>query len=411
MANRYCYLLVLVLLAALAVCGAADRASAQGSAIAIIDVHTHLVPGPGMRFEDSVATAVKLMDRYRVGTSIVMSPPRKAGIRQNYDAADFRAVLKKYPGRFVYLGGGGTLNPMLHSNSDPARVTAQVRTKFAAEARRLIDGGAKGFGEIGSLHISLSRQHGYTYVPADHPLLKLLADIAAERGVPIDLHMDAARSEMTPPPQLAKFPNNPQKFPATLEGLEGLLSHNRKAIIVWAHCGTDHLGDFNAGTVAGLMQRHANLYLSLKVTGPRAQTLNKLFSPGRLDPEWRALFERFPDRFTIGTDNFYADPKGQGPTMEFSRKAEPRLQATAAFLSLLPPGLARKIGRDNAIKLYRLNSREAPASIPNPSAVSPTPAPVGRERKRLCRHGNMAHCKVACQRGVQAACAQLKRGR
>jgi hypothetical protein len=66
MANRYCYLLVLALLAALAVCGAADRASAQGSAIAIIDVHTHLVPGPGMRFEDSVATAVKLMhvDRY-----------------------------------------------------------------------------------------------------------------------------------------------------------------------------------------------------------------------------------------------------------------------------------------------------------------------------------------------------------
>jgi len=28
-------------------------------------------------------------------------------------------------------------------------------------------------------------------VPADHPLLRVLADVAAARGMPVDLHMDA----------------------------------------------------------------------------------------------------------------------------------------------------------------------------------------------------------------------------
>ena len=109
MTARIAYLTMLSYLL-LAVCGQATPAFAQKSSIPVIDVHAHLVPGTGLRFEKSLAAAVRIMDRYGIATSILMSPPRKAGIRQNYDVADFRAALKKYPGRFVYLGGGGTLN-------------------------------------------------------------------------------------------------------------------------------------------------------------------------------------------------------------------------------------------------------------------------------------------------------------
>lgn len=333
-------------------------ANAQDGSVPIIDVHVHLVPGPQGRFEKSVDAAIRMMDRFGIATSILMSPPRKAGVRQNYDIADFQSALEKYPGRFAYLGGGGTLNPMLHSFADPAGIGPRVRFRFARQARRLIDRGAKGFGEIGGLHISLILQHGYTYVPADHPLLRLLADIAAERDVPIDLHMDAAGVARKPPPHLARLPNNPETFPETLKDLEALLSHNREAKIVWAHGGTDHLGDFSAATVARLMAKHDNLYLSLKVSGPKARTYNKLFSRGKLDPEWAALFRRLPDRFVIGSDSFYADPDGLGPTMDFSKRAAPRLQATSVFLSLLPPDIARRIARDNAIDIYKLDGRD-----------------------------------------------------
>jgi hypothetical protein len=256
---------------------------------------------------------------------------------------------------------------------------------------------------MSSLHISLLRQHGYSYVPADHPLLKLLADIAAANGVPIDLHMDAVRDEMKPPPRLAKLPNNPKIFPATLNALENLLSHNRQAIIVWAHGGSDHLGDLSATTVAGLIERHSNLHLSLRVSGPRAKTHNKLFSPGRVNANWLSLLKRFPDRFTIGSDNFYADPEGSGAIAEFSRNAEPRLRATATFLSLLPAYLAQKIGRDNAVRIYGFVDGDAPTM---PASSSTPPASRGR-----CRDGNMAHCRIACSRGVSRACARLKRGK
>ena len=99
--------------------------NAQKANIGVVDVHTHLVPGPRLSFERSVAAAVELMDRYGIATSILMSPPRMAGIRQNYDVGNFRAALAKYPGRFVFLGGGGTLNPMLHSHADVSTITAE----------------------------------------------------------------------------------------------------------------------------------------------------------------------------------------------------------------------------------------------------------------------------------------------
>lgn len=215
MSIRYLQL-ILALVLTLATCTVAGTVTAQKSSIAVVDVHAHLVPGSGMRFDRSLATAVRIMDRFGIATSILMSPPRVRGIKQNYDIADFRSALRKYPGRFVYLGGGGTLNPTLHSYRNHSKVTDKVRRAFAAQARRLVDQGAHGFGEMGGLHISLSPKHGYTYVPADHPLLKVLADVAAEHNLPLDLHMDAVKSQMKPPPQLARLPNNPKKFPATL---------------------------------------------------------------------------------------------------------------------------------------------------------------------------------------------------
>jgi predicted TIM-barrel fold metal-dependent hydrolase len=216
---------------------------------------------------------------------------------------------------------------------------------------------------------------------------------------------------MKTPPNLAKFPKNPGTFPATIPALERLLAHNRKARIIWDHGGTDHLGDFSAATVGGLMDRYDNLYVSLKVPGPKAQSVVKLFRAGALDPEWRSLLSRHSDRFVIGTDTFYAGPDGTGVIAEFAKYAQTRLRLTSQFLSLLPAELARKIGRDNALRLYRLSPEQAPNEIPTvaTTASPPSPAPVKRAGG-TCRDGNMAACTIACQRGFKKACARLKRG-
>lgn len=48
--------------------------------------------------------------------------------------------------------------------------------------------------------------------------------------------------------------------------------------------------------------------------------------------------------------------RGRGPGLTFAERNEPKLQATVHFLSLLPAEIVRKIGRDNAVRLYNLRA-------------------------------------------------------
>jgi hypothetical protein len=68
-----------------------------------------------------------------------------------------------------------------------------------------------------------------------------------------------------------------------------------------------------------------------------------------LKEEWLQLIREHPDRFIIGTDQFYMSPRsprGQiGPT-----RAEPMNR----FFSLLPPDLAIKVGQENPRRIFGL---------------------------------------------------------
>jgi len=330
-----------------------DSATAEDGINGIIDTHAHLVPDEAMHFDEALAAAIDVMDRYGIATTFVMSPPSSPAVDRKYDLDDFSAAAKRYPGRFRFMGGGGSLNPIVHGHPDPSSVTPAVREAFAAEARRLIRTGALGFGEMSSLHISLSAKHRFAFVPADHPLLLLLADIAAEENVPIDLHCDTLQTEMATPQRLARFPNNPKRMPATIPALERLLAHNPKARIIWAHAGTDHLGDFTPERIGAMLDRYPNLFLSLKIASPRSQSENKVFSRKKLDSIWHDLLIRHADRFVIGTDSFYGGAGAAGVIVGFTEITEPHQRMTRLFLSKLPPEVARQIGRENARRLYR----------------------------------------------------------
>jgi predicted TIM-barrel fold metal-dependent hydrolase len=388
----------------------ANMSARAEQVLGIIDTHVHLVPGKDLDFHKAIKAVIEKMDQYGVATSILMPPPRSVKIRQNYDYSDFCEQLNEYPGRFLCMGGGGSLNITLHTNRDPEQVSEETKKEFAASARKIAAGGVVGYGEISSLHISLADKHAYSFVPADHPLLKVLADVAAEQSLPIDLHMDALARATPPPARLASLPNNPKKFPETLSALDRLLSHNAETTIVWAHAGTDHLGDFSPKVIRSLMEKHDNLYVSLKVVGPKAGTPNRLFSPGKIQPEWLSLLQRYSDRFVIGTDGFYTDPEGRGPGRIFAQTSENRLKATRAFLSLLPKGLSAKIAHQNAKQIYGLKSAQAPVISIGNSASTPS-RPRQSQNAGLCKDGNMEHCKIVCQRGNQRACQRLQKGR
>src|SRR2546421_10470580 len=90
----------------------------------------------------------------------------------------------------------------------------------------------------------------------------LLADIAAEHNVPIDLHMEAL--PQTIPTPAAYGPPNPQALHGNIAPFERLLSHNPRAKIVWAHAGADNIRYGTPTPSRRLVQAHPHRYMELK---------------------------------------------------------------------------------------------------------------------------------------------------
>lgn len=318
-----------------------------------IDVHFHLVADKGdlESFDEAARMALRVMDTEGMRTIVIMSPPRP---NENFDIESLAAVAKKYSPRMVMFGGGGTLNPMLQEAGRSPQVTEEVRRRFEETAQRIIASGARGFGEIAAHHVSLSPSHGYESVPADHPLLLLLADIAAQHDVPIDLHFDPVPEDIEKPAHLSS-PKNPPVLKENLGSLERLLAHNRKTKIVWAHAGADPVGFFTPKLAREMLGRHTNLSFSIRPTLNKADAM---VSPkGPINAEWIAVLRDFPDRFVIGSDTFVVPTRYTGPEAPriFASRAEVQLRGIRRLLSHLPTDLARRIGYENAERLYRFN--------------------------------------------------------
>ncbi len=321
-----------------------------------IDVHSHLVGGRSSQsdYYGAMSEAINIMDSFGIRKTFILPPPQIS----SQDWYDFPAIidaLKHHPQRFAFLGGGGALNTSIHRYSEPETVTDSIKRIFTVKAEEIIKAGAIGFGEIASLHISAASGHPYEFVPADHPLILLLADVAAKFNVPIDLHMDATTEEV-PVPRRFKGGDNPRILPRTVGSLQRLLAHNRQAKIVWAHGGSDPLGAMTPTLIGSLMDEYPNLYVSLRVVGGKAPMHNKLLARGSIEPQWLKLLIRHANRFVIGTDSFFVSPNlmGSGPGSKFAERNVQKIKATRHFLSLLPPEVFHKIARDNASLIYKI---------------------------------------------------------
>ena len=328
--------------------GAAHQASSATpvpAASPFVDVHVHLDP---VNFERSVRSAVEAMAGENAARIIFMPPPFTDDDPVRYDAEAILPYVKAYPGKFAVLGGGGTLNAMIHRSVESGDTGPDVRRRFQQQAEALLREGATGFGELAAEHFQGATP--YQSAPPDHPLFLLLADIAAEHGVPIDLHMEAV-SQTMPVPTGLKSPPNPPQLRANLAAFERLLDHNPRARIIWAHAGWDNTGDRTAGLCRRLLAAHPNLYMDVKID-PAKPGLNSPLADGAagtIKPEWLQLFRDFPDRFVVGTDQHYPEPS-PGPQ---------RWQAAVLLLNQLPAELQRKIGMENAARLYPDRPRPA----------------------------------------------------
>jgi len=332
---------------------AGERRPMSGGGI-YIDAHNHLVgkfrsrSGSATDFYGAARITLAKMDELGIRKMIIMPPPFSPHHPGIYDLEHLADIVKKYPDRFAFLGGGETLNVMIQEAVHDGSVSSRQRRRFIERAGEILSMGAIGFGEFAIEHFCLGRKHNYQSAPADYPLFLLLADVAAKHDVPIDIHMEALPERM-PLPKGLRSPPNPRELSPNIEAFERLLAHNPKAKILWSHVGWDNTGHRTAALTAGLLEKHPNLYMSFKISPRDSLAETCPIERGRgLKAEWLEVIREFPDRFIIGSDQFYMSPEMRG-------RIGPRsVEPTNRFFSLLPPDPARKTGYDNPRFIFNL---------------------------------------------------------
>lgn len=316
--------------------------------VAYMDVHAHLfgVVGHGNAddYEGAAEKALKTMDELGIRRMLVLPPPFGSERGRAYDAELLLGVIRRYPGKFAVLGGGGTLCPLILEAANKGKLSSDLRQRFEQQAERLAGTGIVGFGELTSEHFSLGPNHPYLSAPADHPLFLLLADIAARHNLPMDIHMEAVE-EVADLDSRYRTPPNPSRLTPNIEALERLLRHNRQARIIWAHLGWDNTGQRTVHLTRRLLERNSNLYMSFKI-GQDSLPVNKPLGAGKeLAAEWRALIEAFPDRFMVGSDQFFVTPRSD---RRFPQHPKP----VRILLNSLPEELATRVGVENPTRIF-----------------------------------------------------------
>jgi predicted TIM-barrel fold metal-dependent hydrolase len=280
------FVLTLVILAAPAI--AADYTGP------LIDAHSHV---PNATAIDAYVAAMK---RHNVSKVVLLG----VGGVQKEDAAWIAAAVKKYPDQVV----AGEPVPEPTSPEAAARLDAALARSGARAA--------------GEAHIrQVSRKIDRS--PADPAFVKLL-EVAARHRVPVVIHQELD--------------------PKAVAALEAALKAAPSATLVLAHAGSAA-----PATLESLIARHKNLVVDL--SGMHFQRTPALATEtGPLDPAWKAIIEKHPERFVIGIDVWAArlfEPAMLDRLMTWTRR----------ILGELSPAAAERVAHRNAAALFGVDLR------------------------------------------------------
>jgi Tat protein secretion system quality control protein TatD with DNase activity len=297
----------------------------------IIDAHGHL----GASFDWDIM--VEAMDRNDVTHMIVMARyyPGPEGARDLPGSdEDALRLAEQYPGKFFPLVG--MQRPLLTGSNKWRSLDRAVERLIDETERKLASGKFFGIGEFIVRHWAYSRgSHAEQENPIYCAFMQRMSAIAGRFDVPMVVHMEG--------------------YPALVDDFSRLLGEYPRVRFVWAH----NCGRSKASVISGILARHPNLFCDLGnmtnvgTTGygigwPRMEAFTALIEKdGVLFQEMKALYEEFPDRFTLGMD--VAHSSGNNPR-NYSR----RVNRFRELLGQLKPETATKVAETNAIRIFKL---------------------------------------------------------
>lgn len=118
------------------------------------------------------------------------------------------------------------------------------------------------------------------------------------------------------------------------EALEILFRHDPQAKIIWAHTGFSTAPE----KVEAYLQRHPTLWCEL------SYRYGITDGGGRLTPEWKRLFEKYPDRFLVGSDTWIDERWASYAAI---------MGGYRQWLAQLPPAVAEQIAFRNGERLFQ----------------------------------------------------------
>ncbi|HET9488185.1 MAG TPA: amidohydrolase family protein [Methylomirabilota bacterium] len=255
----------------------------------LIDAHSHV---PDAR---AIEAYVAAMQRNNVSKVLLLG----VGGIQKSDPAFIAAAVKKHPDRVI----PGLPLPDPQSEAAAARIDAE-----------LARGSARAIGEVHVRQVSRKIDRD----PSGPAFLKILG-VAGRRKVPVVIHQDL----------------NDRAAGA----LERALQAAPAATIVLAHA-----GESGPQQLDGLLARNPNLMVDL--SGMHFERKPRLATEdGPLDPAWKALIERRPERFVMGMDVW--SPRLFEPAM-----LDRLMRWTRRILGELRPDVAEQVAYANAARLY-----------------------------------------------------------
>jgi predicted TIM-barrel fold metal-dependent hydrolase len=255
----------------------------------IVDAHSHVSSATVI---DAYVAAMK---RHNITRVVLLG----VGGVQKDDVAWIEAAAKKYPG--IVVPGAPVADP---SDAGAAKASdALERLK------------ARALGEVHGRQVSRK-------IERDPGSFGKLFELAAAKGVPVIIHEeltdDSARK------------------------LDAALAAHRKTTVVIAHG-----GEGPPARVDGLLTRNTNLFFDL--SGMHFQRKPALASEtGPLDPAWKAVIEKHPDRFLIGIDVW-------APRLFEPATLDKLMTWTRRILGELKPAVAERVAAKNAAALFKLD--------------------------------------------------------
>ena len=226
---------------------------------------------------------IGILDDSGVTRAVVSGMPTSA-VERLHAAAPERII----PFLNVY-NAPGAKRDWMHDETLPARVA------------ELLDAAGGIYRGIGELHMFAE--------DAQSPVLMALADMAAERGLMLQIHGDA-------------------------EVIDAVSARQPGVTVLWAHLGTKP----RPQAIAPVLARHPNLYADTSVRDGRF-----VDEQGRLRAEWRAFFTEHADRVLVGVDTFW--------TRRWRRFDEVAAEIRG-WLGQLPPAVADKLAHGNGERLF-----------------------------------------------------------